>query len=86
MAISPAPSCQDVLNQCRIVIDAADLSIRKQADTISALDAQNTRLMSALDDANAKAAQGEAWYKQPGFTVPVALVLGILVGAYAGRK
>ena len=79
-------SVEERISDCEAALDSADEAINSQATTIDALSAQNDRLQRSLDFAVSEAARAKAWYNDPKYVAPIALVLGVALGAYAAKR
>lgn len=65
--------------ECEQVLDAAELAINRQAETIRVLSDQNQRLQNALTAAQPIVEQSDAWYKNQWLWFSI----GVLAGGYA---
>lgn len=86
IALATEPSVDpkdEQIAACEDALASADRAIDLQASTIQALSDQNYRLSKSLDYSYAELAKADAWYRQPGFTIPASIIVGFFAGAYA---
>lgn len=82
-AKTPEELCKEQLYSCEDVLAGAEIVIRRQSDTISALSDQNAALKRALETAAPIVNAPEpAWYETRTFWFAV----GVGVGAYVGTR
>jgi chromosome segregation ATPase len=82
-------ACYDQVDACEDLLKKGDLAINSQAATIDALQAQDDRLQRSLESYKNQLTESErradAWYRQPEYVAPIALIVGITVGARVSK-
>lgn len=89
----PAPSapvdaliqCNERVRDCEEVLDAADTQIKTLTKIAELQTVEIGQLNGALQYTERELEKEKVWYKQPSFTVPFSLVLGILIGTQVTR-
>jgi hypothetical protein len=76
-------ACLDQVEQAEAVIDACGLAIEKERDYGWAMEQQNIRLQESLRLTEQELQSRAAWYRDAAIMAPIALALGIIIGATA---
>jgi hypothetical protein len=66
------PGCDEVVKECREVIEAADKAINEKNYEL-----QIHRDLLDIKDARIK--DLEAWYREPKYTIPIGILLGLII-------
>lgn len=82
---TPLTDCEQQVAACEEVIAAADKALKAQDVTIKRQDDYSKALEEQVALINKRLEQEGAWYKQPSFVAPLAVVLGVVVGAFATK-
>jgi hypothetical protein len=82
---TPLTECTERVRACEEVIASADKAITALEVTIKRQDAYSKALEEQVALINRRRESESAWYKQPSFIAPVAVVLGVVVGAFATK-
>jgi hypothetical protein len=86
-ATLPAPAssetiqCRQQLNECEELLFEADQIVQEQKHALSLYKEHEERLSKVIQEEQGRRERAEAWYRQPSFVGPLALILGLLVGA-----
>jgi hypothetical protein len=82
---TPLTDCNERVRACEEVLTSADKAITALEVTIKRQDAYSKALEEQVALINRRLESESAWYKQPSFITPVAVVLGVVVGAFATK-
>lgn len=78
-------ACEELLQECKRLMDDCDEAIEAQADTIDMLELQKKVQARELADARAELNSRRAWYKAPAFVFTAGVLAGFLLSTQVGK-
>lgn len=77
--------CRQQVKDCEEVMDMAAERIQVLTKISELRANENGRLQEMVDFQEQELAKATAWYRQPAFTIPLSIILGVVVGAQVAR-